>query len=384
MKYKNVVLYSSNLPPESVGGIETNAYYLIRNLLGTTGVKLHVLTLTKNKFVLFRSKKLPVEDRTLKAYRIKKSEIKSADVFLKLLRKLKCAPDDTVIYHNTLDLHRLYGSIKRRGYRQVARSGGNDIFFMKSELAEVPALQNFANLDLLFVNSEYSFRRATEAGFDRKVLRVIRGGCSRERQVPRADDTGYARPIILSCCRLVDFKGLEDAIDACRVLDARGLDFTYLVIGDGNLREALRARIEQHGLQRKCHLLGRMPPEQVHAYYQLADVYLSSSKDVIKHNGQIEYVHTETMGRSLCEAQAYGVPVVSTNAGGSPEMIEHGVTGLVVEQGNVAAIADALTTLILDNNMRGAMGEMAARHAEQNLSWAAVFEHTLAEMDRLA
>src|SRR5690606_38856897 len=183
--------------------------------------------------------------------------------------------------------------------------------------------------------------------------------------------------------RLVDFKGLDDAIQAFHLLDKRGCDFTYILIGEGNLRGDIEARIAQHDLQGKCLLLGKMPPEQVHEYYRLADIYLSSSKDIAKMNGGVEYIHTETMGRSLCEAQAYGLPVVSTNAGGSPEMVADGSSGFVVQQGDAEAIAAALAILIQDETQRKAMGKMAERHARENLSWDAVFSRSFGEIAQL-
>lgn len=281
-----------------------------------------------------------------------------------------------MIYHNTLDLNVLYSGIKSCGYKQVARSGGNDIFFLRqAKNSKKTPIENISELNRLFVNSEYSLQRAIEAGLDKTCLSVVKGGCAREDDAPTVNET-YQSPVIVSCCRLVDFKGLEDAIDACRLLDQKGMDFTYLIIGEGQLKEALQSRIENHGLAGKCHLIGSRSLAQVQGYYRAADIYLSTSVDLLKTRGGKSYTHTETMGRSLCEAQAWGLPVVSTNAGGSPEMVWDGFSGFVVQQGDITAIANRLAELISNEKLRADMGIHAKEYSD-TLSWNAVCQHFL-------
>jgi glycosyltransferase involved in cell wall biosynthesis len=70
----------------------------------------------------------------------------------------------------------------------------------------------------------------------------------------------------------------------------------------------------------------------------------------------------ETLPLSIMEAMAHGLPVVSTRVGGVPDLVADGVTGLLVREGDIRALADALARLAAEDSLRGTMGE-AGRHA---------------------
>ncbi len=64
-----------------------------------------------------------------------------------------------------------------------------------------------------------------------------------------------------------------------------------------------------------------------------------------------------------------GLPVIATRGGAFPELIEDGKTGLLVERGNVDALADAMLRLLLDDNLRIAMGELGNQQAVKKFDW---------------
>ncbi|MEE2730018.1 MAG: glycosyltransferase family 4 protein [Pseudomonadota bacterium] len=389
MTIKNVILYSQTLPPLHVGGIETNAFFLVQYLLRNLDLHLSVLTKTKRKLLLRKRINLKYGDVEFSAHLAKKKKLQDAGSVVSLFAGFGYQPNETVIYHNSLDLYKYYEALANAGFFQVARSGGNDLSFLQKNAGEKGKYcAAFAKLDTLFLNSEYSRCKASEIGLPSGILKVVKGGCiaigrGHENVKP---ELGFSQsqPVILSCGRLVDFKGLDDALAALAILKQRGKEPMFVIVGDGPLDQELRTLAEQLGVSENCRFVGKVDPSNVFKYYQAADLYLSSSKDIVRDVDGYRYTHTETMGRSICEAQGCGTPVVVTDAGGSAEMLVRGETGLVVSQSNPAALADALDKLIGDDALRIGMGKAALKYAEESLAWEAVLAEYVGVMRSLA
>jgi len=164
-----------------------------------------------------------------------------------------------------------------------------------------------------------------------------------------------AGPLFLFVGRLVYYKGLEVLIDA--MAQCRG---TLLIVGDGPLEDALRERASARGVSGRVRFLGRVPAETLPAVYQAADVFVLPS-----------VAFTETFGVAQVEAMAAGLPVISTNLPtGVPWVNQHGVSGLVVEPGDVEGLAAAMRRLGRDAGERTRLGEGAVTRATSHFSRA--------------
>ena len=146
-------------------------------------------------------------------------------------------------------------------------------------------------------------------------------------------------PQILSVGRYIEKKGFEDLIDACAILHARGVDFTCAIVGGGPLEETLRARIARHGLENQVQLTGPRSQKEVRSRLAQASVFALAC--ATEAGGGMDVLPTV-----LVEAMAAGLPVVSTRLAGVPEIVEHGVSGLLVGEKQPAALADALESLL--------------------------------------
>jgi glycosyltransferase involved in cell wall biosynthesis len=80
--------------------------------------------------------------------------------------------------------------------------------------------------------------------------------------------------------------------------------------------------------------------------------------------------YQESFGVAALEAAAYGLPVIATNVGGIPEIVNDGVNGILIEPGNVNELSDAMIKLANDENMRFSMGEAGMKHFKESFSWA--------------
>lgn len=155
--------------------------------------------------------------------------------------------------------------------------------------------------------------------------------------------------LILAIGRLVEKKGFDVLINACRLLADRGSDFVCHIIGQGEQHDALARRIAEHGLSDRVLLVGPRPQDEVAAAYREAAVFALPC--VVGSDGNRDGLPTV-----LLEAMASGVPVVSTDVTGIPEIIDDGVNGVIVPQRDAAALADALAALLADPQRRAALG----------------------------
>jgi glycosyltransferase involved in cell wall biosynthesis len=95
-------------------------------------------------------------------------------------------------------------------------------------------------------------------------------------------------------------------------------------------------------------------------------------------------VWDEPFGMAVAEAMAAGLPVVSSRSGGLPELVVDGITGLLVEPNNPAALAAGMLGLLADNNVAQSMGTAGARRAKELFSWDAVAARLSSIYDALA
>lgn len=108
----------------------------------------------------------------------------------------------------------------------------------------------------------------------------------------------------------------------------------------------------------RVRFLGHLSREALMGAYHRADVLVVPS------------LCEEPFGLPVAEGMACGLPCVGSNAGGIPELIEHEVTGLLIERGNAAGLADALHRLALDPALRERFGRLGRERAERLFDWS--------------
>ena len=149
--------------------------------------------------------------------------------------------------------------------------------------------------------------------------------------------------------RLVPMKGFADGIRAVAAAAAAGTVCDYRIAGDGPLRGELEKLIDELGLRDRVHLLGWQSVEDVKREVAAAHVMLAPSKT--PPSGV-----TEGVPNVLKEALALGRPVIATRHGGNDEVVDPGVNGRLVDEGDVAAMAEGLHAAAADSAGWRAMG----------------------------
>ena len=190
----------------------------------------------------------------------------------------------------------------------------------------------------------------------RRIVRVY-NGVDMSRFEPRESSRTNV-PLVLGIGRLVEKKGFDVLVAACRILADRGARFVCEIIGGGELARPLQARIDDLGLGNVVSLCGALPTEDVAR--RLGDAAVLVAPCVAASDGNVDALPTV-----IIEAMASGVPVVSTRLSGIPEMIVEGETGRLVEPGDAAGLAGAIAAVIDDPRCGAEMGRCGRRRAEE-------------------
>ena len=159
--------------------------------------------------------------------------------------------------------------------------------------------------------------------------------------------------ILLSVGRLVAKKGYEDLLAALALLPP-GLEWRFVHIGGGALRSALLHQARRLGLSHKIEWRGALAQPDVLAGYRQADLFALASK--VAEDGD-----RDGLPNVLIEAQSQRLACVATDVSGIPELIEQGVTGLLVPPDDPAGLSQALSALIRDPARRAAFGAAGER-----------------------
>jgi glycosyltransferase involved in cell wall biosynthesis len=163
----------------------------------------------------------------------------------------------------------------------------------------------------------------------------------------------HNRPVILTSCRIHRRKGLELIVNAARLVLRQRPDAVFIIRGpksDHAYAEEIRRLISASGLSKSVSLV-----EETRKYDELASIM--SKADI--------FVHTslaESFGLSVAEASASGIPVVATNVGGIPEIINNGVNGLLIDP-KAESVAFAITRILQDDSLRRRLRKGAALYS---------------------
>jgi len=182
----------------------------------------------------------------------------------------------------------------------------------------------------------------------RDKIAVIHCGVDTSLFRPRRKAPGG--PFTIVCVGALEAKkGQTHLVEACRLLKQRNLDFVCHLIGEGQTRGDLERQIQESGLGGVVRLEGGWPRADVLRTLEQADVVALPS--IQTKSGKMEGIPVALMEPLACE-----VPVVSTRISGIPELVEDGVTGLLVPPADPAALADALERLAHDPELGSRLG----------------------------
>lgn len=192
----------------------------------------------------------------------------------------------------------------------------------------------------------------------RPPVHVIHHGVDLVRFSP-AQRAGGHTPRLVSVGRLVEKKGYADLLRALALVRDVDPDFRCRIFGDGPLQEQLIGLRDRLGLRGQVRFEGAHGSDRIAAELRAADIFVLTPR--VTTDGD-----RDGIPNVLVEAMATGLPVVTTSAGGITELVQHGTNGLVAPTGRVQPIAELLTTLLTDRELRGRLGAAARETVESD------------------
>ena len=176
----------------------------------------------------------------------------------------------------------------------------------------------------------------------------------RERRAPSG-----RRVRVLYAGRLVEKKQVLDALEAFKKVADLRQDIEFCIVGDGDLRPSVEVRIRQLNLEDRVVLRGAVSHAETLREMDEADLFILPSATAP--NGDMEGTPTVLM-----EAQASGLPVVSTFHADIPEVVVDGESGLLAPERDIGVLAKHLKHLLDDPGCWAEMGAAGRRHVEEN------------------
>jgi L-malate glycosyltransferase len=225
--------------------------------------------------------------------------------------------------------------------------------------------------DCVLVNAESIKEWLVSDGYDPSNIVVIRNGIDLARfdaspaGIRASLDIPDGVPVVTMIARLNAKKGVEDFIDAAGIVARQFPDARFLIVGEGHVstkggptedtgyHQALRLRAERSGLKNRLLFTGYRA--DVPALLAATTVSVLPS-------------HSEGLSNTLLESMAAGAAVVATRVGGTPEVVEDGVNGLLVPAQDSNTLAGAIARLLADPQLAARLGAAARQSVRERFS----------------
>jgi glycosyltransferase involved in cell wall biosynthesis len=264
--------------------------------------------------------------------------------------------------HNDIEKSTLFGKLMAAGYycalgeRTLERSDG------------------------LVATSDYYVGNSRRLSAQRSKLTIARCGVDTDLFHPRSSGSPVARKGSVGR-RIILFVGSMDATHAHKGLDVlihtiaqirtRYKHILLLAIGKGDAIPKYQKMAKKLGLDDHIVFPGPVEDPELADYYRWADVCVLPST-----NG------SEGLGLVLLVAAACQTPIIGTRVGGIPNVILHNSTGLLVEPGDVNALAEAIERILADSELATTLGANGHRHVKEYFTWSACAQATNSALSR--
>lgn len=213
-------------------------------------------------------------------------------------------------------------------------------------------IRKVMNARFVATESEYNKKYLLELCGKRfqEKIHVIYGGHDFEQDRQPYKKRPDSQIEILSVGRFMEKKGFVYLIKSCGLLKRKGYKFRCRIVGDGPDKSELERLIKDYGLEDMVYLMPYAESEELKKIYSETDIFVLPC--VIAGNGDRDAIPTV-----LVDVMAIGIPVISTNISGIPELVEDEKDGILVSERSVIELAAAIEKLIIHEELRISLGK---------------------------
>lgn len=318
----------------------------------------------------------------------KDKQLRRVDFFFNLIRPrwlrlawylfhdLKKGDYDYFVVHHVLPVGQvawLVGKIKNIPY--VLHIHGLDVSMAKKSRWKRWWLRKIIS-EAKVVVANSNFARSTFDGYlARKV--VVAYPCPNTNLIGKkvSQDTLYnmrkqyvlgKRKVLLSVARLVKRKGLQAVAEALPEILKADPGIVWCVVGEGEYADELIKIVAKHDLQFASRFVGPVDWDSLAAWFTIADLFVMPSITISLKGGGVD---VEGWGIVYSEAALFGKAVIAGNAGGAPEAVLDGKTGVLVDGNKPDEVGGAIIKLMKDEKLRDTLGAAAKKRVETEFTW---------------
>ncbi len=239
---------------------------------------------------------------------------------------------------------------------------GADVFnFPRISLLHKMLLKyNLSRANIVLSTSEVMAREARM--YTRNIVIVTPFGIDLKTFYPNLQKSEFEKSdIVIGTVKTLEEKyGIEYLIRAFKIVSDRhsNLPLKLLIVGGGSLRDSLEKLAVELGVVEKTVFTGPVPYKEIPEYHNMLSISVS-----------VSISNSESFGVAIIEASACEKPVVVSNVGGLPEVVEDGVTGFVVPPKDPQKTAEAIEKLVLDSELRKTIGGNGRKRVISKYNW---------------
>lgn len=271
-------------------------------------------------------------------------------------KNLLVGPIQSPLAYQDLDIN--LADVRGRGKKNTSRKNIFDLFYFILR----PILKFLSHLTLkkakaIIVINEYTQKMLIKNGLNPDKIQIIPPGIDLKRFARTPFEAKNKEKIeLLTVCYLIKRKGVDLIIRALTEVIKKNKKIVLRIVGDGPQKENLENLVKKLKLEDYVIFEGLVDHIRVQAYYKRAHLFISMSR-------------AESWGQMYLEAMACGLPVISAKNIGSEAIIEDGIFGYLVEQEDIAGLAEKTIYLLENPAQINSFGERAYQKAKQKYDW---------------
>ncbi len=376
-----VLIYTHEFPP-FLGGLATSSFKIVK---GISEAGLRVIALVPGYSSQDREIDKSLNCKIIRIPFLGKSLVKKTPLMEYIFgciffsRTVAKERPDVVLFitEEAEAVGGLFPSFSFKPLVRVAGSGITTCFFsndLSKRLLRFPLRRLYQNSKRIVAVSHSTRELLENIGISGDKIEVIYNGVEKYmidqkpnkqnlEQLKNKLGIGNTDKVLLTVARILPRKGQDMVIRALPKVKEKYPRLKYIVVGEGRYKELFRKLVEEEKLKENVIFTGGVSHEKIIDYYDSCDIFIMPNRPW---NNKVE-----GLPNALLEASARGKPTIAGDHGGSKEAIKHGLTGYLVNPLSAEEIADAITTLLDNEEKAQSMGkngkEMIERHFTEEI-----------------